>query len=112
MASLAVEAQDGTKSSSELADYDAEFTALAGFITDAASKQFNGVTLFASTGISVTTDGTGATFSMTGVNLSASAYTNATGASISSTSLAGPNAWLRHVSHHAIGHRPRQCGRQ
>ncbi len=88
MASLAVEAQDGTKSSSELADYDAEFTALAGFITDAASKQFNGVTLFASTGISVTTDGTSATFSMTGVNLGASAYTTATGASISSTSLA------------------------
>ncbi len=88
MASLAVEAQDGTKSSSELADYSSEFSALAGFITDAASKQFNGVTLFASTGLTVTTDGSGATFSMTGVNLSQTAYTNATGASITSTSLA------------------------
>ena len=88
MASLAVEAQDGTKSSSELADYDAEFTALAGFITDAASKQFNGVSLFSATGITVTTDGSGASFSMTNVDLSASAYTTATGASIGSTSLA------------------------
>jgi len=88
MASLAVQAQDGTKSSAELTDYQAEFTALAGFITDAASKTFNGVSLFSSTAMSVTTDGSGATFSMTGVNLGATAYTNATGASIASATLA------------------------
>jgi flagellin len=88
MAALAVEAQDPTKSSSELTDYNAEYTALAGFITDAASKSFNGVSLFGGTALTVTTDGTGAQFSMTGINLSATAYTGATGASISSATLA------------------------
>jgi len=88
MASLAVQAQDVTKSSAELTDYQAQYTALAGFITDAASKQFNGVTLFTSSALSVTTDGNGTTFSMTGVNLGGSAYTTATGSSISSTTYA------------------------
>jgi flagellin len=88
MASLAVEAQDPTKSTSELTDYQAEFTALAGFITDAASKQFNGVTLFGGNALSVTTDGTGTTFSMTSINLGASAYTTATSASIASATSA------------------------
>ena len=88
MAALAVQAQDGTKSSSELTDYQSEFTALAGFITDAASKQFNGVTLFTSTALTVTTDGIGTTFSMSGVNLGATAYTGATGASIDYITLA------------------------
>jgi flagellin len=88
MASLAVQAQDGTKSTAELTDYQAEFTALAGFITDAASKSFNGVSLFSGTALSVTTDGTGATFSMASVNLGATAYTAATGASIASATLA------------------------
>src|SRR6202012_5250755 len=63
MASLAVQAQDGTKSSAELTDYQAEFTALSGYITDAASKNFNGVSLFGSGALTVTTDGNGATFS-------------------------------------------------
>jgi flagellin len=88
MASLAVQAQDVTKSSAELTDYQAQYTALAGFITDAASKQFNGVTLFTSSALSVTTDGNGTTFSMTGVNLGGSSYTTATGSSIASTTYA------------------------
>lgn len=88
MASLAVEAQDPTKSSAELTDYQAEFTALSGFITDAASKQFNGVTLFGGNALSVTTDGSGTTFAMTSVNLGASAYTTATSASIASATSA------------------------
>ena len=89
MASLAIEAQDGTKSTSELADYSSEFTALAGFITDAATKTFNGVSLFgASTGLVVTTDGFGATFTMATVDLGATAYTTAMTASIATTTLA------------------------
>ena len=38
MAALAVEAQDGTISSSQLADYNSEFTALGAYITNTASK--------------------------------------------------------------------------
>jgi flagellin len=85
MASLAVQATDGTMSSSQTADYQSEFSALAGFITDSASKNFNGVSLFSGAGLVVTTDGNGDTFSMTGVNLGAAAYTGATAANISTT---------------------------
>jgi flagellin len=88
MASLAVEAQDGTKSSTELTDYQAEFTALSNFITEASGKTFNGISLFSSTGLSVTTDGAGTTFTMTAVNLGATGYTGATSASVSSVTLA------------------------
>jgi len=78
MSTLAVEAQDPTKSSSEVSDYQSEFAALGTFITQTAGAQFNGVSLFgASSGLSVT-DGNASPFSMTAVNLGASAYTAAT----------------------------------
>src|SRR5580698_4132288 len=83
MSTLAVEAQDGTKTDSERADYQKQFSTLSSYITDAASKNFNGVSLFDGSSLTVTTDGEGATFSMTGVNLTASAYTGAAGADIS-----------------------------
>jgi flagellin len=74
MAALAIAAQDPTKSTDELNDYNTQYTALAGYINAVATKQFNGVDLFSSTGLSVTTDSTGSTnaFSMTGVDLSSS----------------------------------------
>jgi len=81
MATLAVEAQDATKTNGERSDYQAEFNTLAGYINDTATKDFNGVSLFSGAALSVTTDGTGTLFSMTGINLAASAYTTVTGAS-------------------------------
>jgi len=86
MSTLAVEAQDGTKTNTERADYQKEFSTLAGYITNTATANFNGVSLFSSTALSVTTDGTGGTYSMTGVSLGASQYTGATAADISTTS--------------------------
>ena len=95
MSTLAVEAQDPTKSTAQLSDYNAEFTALAGYITTTANATFNGVSLFGGTddsttgGLAVTIDGNGAMFTMTAVNLGSTAvYTNATGATITSTTLA------------------------
>jgi len=85
MSTLAVEAQDITKSSSERADYQAEFSTLSSYITDTASKDFNGVSLFSGSSLNVTTDGNGDTFSMAGINLGASQYTGATSADISTT---------------------------
>jgi flagellin len=85
MSTLAVEAQDGTKTNTERADYQKEFSTLAGYITNTATANFNGVSLFSSASLSVTTDGTGGTYSMTGVNLGASQYTGATAADISTT---------------------------
>jgi flagellin len=89
MSTLAVQAQDPTKTSTEIADYNTEFAALAGYVNTTASATFNGVSLFGSSGLAITTDGTsGATFTMTGVNLGASAYTTATGSTITSATLA------------------------
>jgi flagellin len=85
MATLAVEAQDGTKTDSERADYQKQFATLSSYITDTSSKNFNGVSLFSASALTVTTDGQGDTFSMTGVNLGASAYTGATGADVTTT---------------------------
>ncbi len=86
MSTLAVEAQDPTKSSSQLSDYNTEYQALSAYITSTASATYNGVSLFSATGgLKITTDGTGDTFTMTAVNLGAAAYTGATGANISTS---------------------------
>ena len=85
MSQLAVESQDVTKTNTERADYQSEFNTLAGYITDTATKDFNGVSLFGGATLAVTTDGSGDTFQMTGINLSAAAYTAATAADVSTT---------------------------
>jgi flagellin len=91
MSTLAVEAQDPTKSSSQLSDYNQEFQALASYITSTSSASYNGVSLFSGTdnsttgGLAITIDGGGDTFAMTAVNLTASAYTTATGSDISTS---------------------------
>src|ERR1039458_7026911 len=88
MATLAVQSQDVTKTDGQRADYQAEFKTLAGYITDTASKQFNGVTLFSATSLAVTTDGQGDSFTMASVNMGIAAYTGATGADVSTATLA------------------------
>jgi flagellin len=94
MSTLAVEAQDPTKSASQLADYNSEFQALGNYITSTGSATFNGVSLFSGTdasttgGLAITIDGSGDTFTMTAVNLTAAAYTAATGSRISTSSTA------------------------
>jgi flagellin len=85
MSQLSVESQDVTKTDSERSDYQKEFSTLAGYITDTATKDFNGVSLFSGTALNVTTDGNGDTFAMTGINLGATAYTGATGSDISTS---------------------------
>jgi flagellin len=85
MSTLAVEAQDGTKTDSERADYEKEFSTLSAYITDTSSKTFNGVSLFSADSLTVTSDGTGDTFTMTGVDLTGSAYSGATSSDISTT---------------------------
>jgi len=89
MAQLAVESQDGTKTDAERADYQKEFSTLAAYITDSADKNFNGVSLFGTSTLTVTSDGTGDSFTLSAINLSASAYTTAAGGDISTTTGAG-----------------------
>ncbi len=88
MASLAVEAHDPTKSASELSDYQGEYSALAGFISDAATQTFNGVSLFGGNTLTVTVDGNGDLFTMSGVDLADPVYTSATASTIGSATFA------------------------
>jgi len=83
MAALSVQAQDGTISSSQLADYNTEFSALSSYITDARTKTFNGVSLFASTTGTpgLTVGGTG--YTMAAINVgTGSAMANLTSSSV------------------------------
>jgi len=88
MSELAILAQDATKGDADRALYNSEFQELGSFITATAAKDFNGVSLFSSTALSITTDGEGNSFTMNGINLGASAYTSATGSNISTTTAA------------------------
>ena len=88
MSELAILSQDVTKSDADRGLYDAEFQKLGAYITDVASKQFNGVSLFSATALNVTKDEDGATFAMDGINLGAAAYTAATGANVATSGAA------------------------
>jgi len=85
MSELSVMAQDVTKTDSDRALYQKEYSTLAAYVTTTGSQSFNGVSLFSSASLDVTTDGDGGTFAMTGVDLTNSAYTNATSGDISTT---------------------------
>jgi len=75
MSSLAVSAQDVTKSSADIQLYQNEFNTLAAYIGSVAGQTFNGVSLFNGNNFVITTDASGGTFQMTGVNLNAAAFT-------------------------------------
>lgn len=81
MSELSILAQDVTKSDADRGLYDAEFSALEGYIVDVSGKTFNGVSLFSNGGLSVTKDEDGAGFTMTQVDLGVGAYTAITGGS-------------------------------
>jgi flagellin len=82
MSELTVLSQDVTKSDNDRALYDQEFQTLASYITDLGGKDFNGVTLFDGAALNVTTDSDANTFAMSGVDLSATSYTDATATSV------------------------------
>jgi flagellin len=86
MSELAILSQDVTKSDADRALYDSEFQQLASYITDISAKEFNGVSLFSTSDLDVTIDEDGSTFAMTGVDLSATEYDDAVGASVDSVS--------------------------
>lgn len=85
MSELAVLSQDVTKTDADRAFYNSEFSTLGAYITNVAGKDFNGVSLFSSSALSVVTDSEGGTFSMAGVNMGAATYTTATGSSVATS---------------------------
>src|SRR3954470_20729555 len=62
MSELSILSQDATKTDSDRALYNAEFTTLGAYIDDVATKDFNGVALFDGSTLNITTDGDGGTF--------------------------------------------------
>ena len=95
MSELSVLAQDATKTNGDLSNYQAEFTALQAYISDVTNKTYNGITMFASSGIAVTIDSDGVTFALSSADLSSNTGTGVlnaySGISIS-TSAAGLSA--------------------
>ena len=86
MSELSVLSQDVTKTDSDRALYQQEFSALGSYINNVATKDFNGVSLFTASTLNVTTDSDANTFAMVGVNLGSTSYTTAAGDNISTTS--------------------------
>ncbi len=78
MSELSILAQDGTKSNADRALYNTEFAQLQQYVLSTQVKDFNGVSLFSATALSVTIDSEGTPFSMAGIDLSAAVYGNAT----------------------------------
>jgi flagellin len=89
MSELAILAQDGTKTDADRSLYSMEFVQLQSYITTAATKDFNGVSLFATSPLSVVIDSEGGSFTMNGIDMTAGAYALAnSSSSVSSTTLA------------------------
>jgi flagellin len=103
MSELTILAQDVTKSDADRSLYDAEFQTLSAYISEASNKTFNGVSLFSATDLNVTTDGSGGTFAMDGIDLSVAAYSTALGSNINTvataaTALTNINAAITQLS--------------
>lgn len=78
MSELSILAQDATKTDSDRSLYQKEFATLQSYITDVASKEFNGVSLFGSSGLQISKDEDGSKYTMNAVSLGANAYTQTT----------------------------------
>jgi len=79
MSELATLALDSTKSSGDKANYNTEFTDLKNYISDIGLKDFNGVSLFSGTGLSVTKDSDGGTWTINASALNGSDVTTVIG---------------------------------
>jgi flagellin len=96
MSELSVLAQDVTKTTADRALYQQEFKALGAYIDNVSTKDFNGVSLFNGTDLSVTTDPDGTTFSDLGISLNGTTYATAENDDI--TSISGATAALTDVT--------------
>jgi flagellin len=77
MSELAILAQDTTKTNADRALYDKEFVQLQKYVESAATKDFNGVSLFSTSALNVTIDSEGNSFSMLGIDMAVGSYGNA-----------------------------------
>ena len=75
MSELSVLSQDVTKTNTDRSNYSVEFTQLQNYISDIGTKNFNGVTLFATGGQQVTIDSDASKFSMNAVDMTSTTAT-------------------------------------
>jgi flagellin len=76
MSELSIQSQDVTKSDSDRGLYQQEFTTLAKYVNNVATKDFNGVSLFNGASLNVTIDSDANTFTMSGVDMTTSTFTD------------------------------------
>jgi flagellin len=102
MSELTVAAQDVTKTTTDRQLYNQEFQTLASYVSDVATKDFNGVSLFSGNALNVTTDSEGGTFSMGGINANyvAAGVTTTT----TTTTFPSANATLGSISSSLASH--------
>mgnify|MGYP001185593834 FL=1 len=103
MSELASMAMDGTKSSSDKANYNEEFLDLKGYVSDIGTKGFNGVSLFNGTALSVTMDSEGNTWSLNASSLNAVDVTSVIATDLavtSSSAVATINSAIENVATH------------
>ena len=112
MSELSILSQDVTKTDADRALYNEEFVTLGAYIDDVAVKEFNGVALFDGTALDVTTDEDGGTFSMTGVDLAAGAYTTATGSTVDTAANAATALTNITAALDQLGTDRASCGRE
>jgi flagellin-like hook-associated protein FlgL len=85
MSVLASESQDVNKTDEERAALQQEFSTLAGYITDIATKDFNSISLFSGSLLIVTIPNNDGTCKIPGISLTLPAYTRATAACIATS---------------------------
>jgi flagellin len=76
MSELSIQSQDVTKSDADRGLYQQEFSTLANYINNVATKEFNGVSLFNGAALDVTIDSDGNTFTMAGADLTGTVFSN------------------------------------
>ena len=79
MSELSTLALDSTKSTADKANYNTEFTDLKTYISDIGTKDFNGVSLFSGSGLSVTKDSDVGTWTLNASALNGSDVTTVVG---------------------------------
>ena len=97
MSELSVLAQDVTKTTSDRALYNQEFSTLGTYVNDVSTKDFNGVSLFNGSTLNVTSDSDANSFSNTGVNLGGTTYATATGSSTAIDSISNAQTALTNI---------------
>ena len=79
MSELATLSLDSTKSTSDKENYNTEFTDLKNYVSDIGLKDFNGVSLFSGSGLAVTKDSDGGTWTLNASALNGSDVTTVIG---------------------------------